>query len=75
MIQEDACCRVGQLAIGGQELRALGIPAGPELGRTLAALLEQVLDEKLPNQRQALLEAARALSISQPERQEPSCIP
>ena len=75
LIQEDACCRVGQLAIGGQELRALGIPAGPELGRTLAALLEQVLDEKLPNQRQALLEAARALSISQPERQEPSCIP
>ena len=38
---------------------AVGIPAGPELRRTLEALLEAVVRGQLPNQRQCLLEAAR----------------
>jgi hypothetical protein len=38
---------------------ALGIPAGKELGQCLQRLLEAVLDETLPNEKEALLEAAR----------------
>nr|WP_288283868.1 hypothetical protein [uncultured Anaerotruncus sp.] len=31
------------------------MPAGPELGRTLAALLDAVIDGRCPNERAALL--------------------
>lgn len=46
------------LAIGGNELLALGVPRGPEIGRILDRLLEDVLSGRLPNERSALLEAA-----------------
>ena len=39
---------------------ALGF-SGPAIGRALNALLEQVLDEKIPNQREALLSAVKKL--------------
>lgn len=68
---ENACCRISQLAIGGQELQALGFGPGRTLGQALAALLEQVLDEKIPNEKAALLTAARALlAHTQEERQD-----
>ena len=53
-----ACLTLRDLAIGGQELMALGIPAGKMLGTLLNGLLEDVLEERLENERQALLEAA-----------------
>ena len=41
------------------------------MGQALAALLEQVLDEKIPNEKAALLTAARALlAHTQEERQD-----
>ena len=46
------------LAVKGQDLMALGMAPGPELGRTLGALLEKVLSGELPNDRDALLAAA-----------------
>ena len=71
LIQKNACCRIDQLAIGGQELQALGFGPGRALGQALAALLEQVLDEKIPNEKAALLTAARALlAHTQKERQD-----
>ncbi|MGN0708558.1 MAG: CCA tRNA nucleotidyltransferase [Faecalibacterium sp.] len=59
LAQQDACCRVGQLEVNGRDLLKLGIPAGPGLRRTLDALLEQVITGQTPNQREALLAAAR----------------
>lgn len=53
--------RVRDLAVNGDDLLALGIPEGPEVGRLLRRLLDQTLDGALPNERQALLEAARTL--------------
>ena len=48
------------LAVTGKDLMTeLGLPAGPALGRTLAALLDAVLDEPARNTRAALLELAR----------------
>ena len=54
---EDACLTVKDLAVDGNDLLALGYQ-GRAVGQTLNALLEQVLDETLPNQRSALLEYA-----------------
>ena len=54
---ENACLRVTDLAVNGRDLIALGY-TGKAIGDCLNALLERVLDETLPNERQALLHAA-----------------
>ena len=53
--QEGTCCRVGQLAVNGKDLLALGVRPGPGVGRLLEAALQQVIEEKLPNQHDPLL--------------------
>ena len=58
---EDACLQIKDLAVSGKDLMAIGFPAGPQLGQCLNRLLEQVLDETLPNDKSALLEYAAAL--------------
>lgn len=51
---------VGDLAIDGEDLRSAGVAAGPAMGRTLARLLELVLEDPSRNTREWLLaEVAR----------------
>lgn len=50
----DATSR-GQLALTGDDLRAAGVPAGPDMGRLLGKLLEAVLDDPARNTRESLL--------------------
>jgi tRNA nucleotidyltransferase (CCA-adding enzyme) len=45
---------IADLAIGGDELRSLGIPAGPIYAKILNALLERVLEEPARNTPEAL---------------------
>lgn len=54
LLAEDACFSLKQLAVNGNDLLALGL-RGPEVGRTLESLLSRVVDNELPNQREALL--------------------
>lgn len=56
--QEDACLTVKDLAVDGNDLMALGL-TGRAIGQTLQELLEQVLDEALPNEKEALLAFVR----------------
>ena len=57
--------RLADLAIDGDDLRAaLAIPPGPEIGRVLNALLEQVVGEPALNERDRLIEAARRIHSS-----------
>ena len=58
LLAEKACLKVSDLAISGGDLMAMGIPAGPALGRLLSRLLQDVQEETLPNQAPALLERA-----------------
>lgn len=60
--EEDACLTVKDLAIDGNDLMTLGFQ-GREIGIRLTALLEQVLDETLPNDRSTLLEAAQRMTL------------
>ena len=55
---ENACLSIKDLAVNGSDLIALGFVPGKALGQCLQTLLEQVLDEQLPNDRTALLAAA-----------------
>jgi tRNA nucleotidyltransferase (CCA-adding enzyme) len=51
----------GQLAVTGDDLLALGIPAGPALGELLERLLARVIEDPVQNRREALLALAREL--------------
>ena len=54
--------RLGDLEVDGDDLRqALGIPAGPEVGRILRALLDRVVADPSLNERERLLLAARRI--------------
>ncbi len=55
VLQSGDCFSLGQLAVRGGDLTALGL-RGPAVGAALRELLEQVMDEKLPNDRGMLLE-------------------
>lgn len=59
VLTEEQCFSLRHLAINGRDLLCLGIPQGPEIGRILNVLLEQVMEETLPNEPDALKEAAR----------------
>ena len=59
VLAEEQCFSLRHLAINGRDLLCLGIPQGPEIGRILNVLLEQVVEETLPNEPDALKEAAR----------------
>lgn len=60
LLAADACFSLKQLAVNGRDLMELGL-SGPEIGRTLKALLDSVVDGKLPNDRASLLEAVGKL--------------
>ena len=49
------------LAVDGDDLRQAGVQPGPQLGKLLAALLDQVLDDPSLNTHDRLLTAARRL--------------
>ena len=61
---QNACCRVSQLAVNGRDLMAAGVPAGPGIRKVLEALLDGVIREEYPNERQALLDAVQQLAAS-----------
>ena len=56
---DGVCCRVSQLAVNGRDLMAAGVPSGPGIRKVLEALLDGVIREEYPNERQALLTAVQ----------------
>ena len=61
---DGVCCRVSQLAVNGRDLMAAGVPSGPGIRKVLEALLDGVIREEYPNERQALLAAVQQLAAS-----------
>ena len=53
--EQGACLSLKTLAVKGDDLLTLGIPAGKEIGAILSELLDAVLDGALPNDREVLL--------------------
>ena len=58
IVAENACLTVKDLAVDGHDLMTLGY-SGPAIGKALEGLLTEVLEDRLPNERQALLEALK----------------
>lgn len=55
ILDTDACFSLRQLAVNGDDLLALGLQ-GKAVGDALNFLLEQVMDGKVPNEKEALLQ-------------------
>ena len=53
--------RLRDLAVGGDDLIAIGYEPGPAIGRTLRTLLDEVVREPELNTREQLLERAKEL--------------
>lgn len=58
LIEQKACFNLKRLAVNGDDMLALGL-SGRSVGRTLNALLNEVIEGRLPNKKEKLLEAAR----------------
>ncbi len=54
IVEKDACFSLKQLAVNGNDLIAMGY-RGKEIGQMLQFLLEMVMDETLPNDKELLI--------------------
>lgn len=60
-ILNEECFDLSRLEINGKDLIALGVPAGKEIGVILNSLLNEVIEEKTPNEKEALIKRAREI--------------
>lgn len=67
VLENSPCLSLKELAVSGEDLLALGLPKGPVLGQKLQELLELVLEEKLPNEKEALLAYAKSGKLPKEE--------
>ena len=56
LLAASACFSLGDLAVNGRDLLALGLRPGPAVGAALEQLLAAVMDGIVPNEKAALLE-------------------
>lgn len=61
ILEQKLCFSLKDLQIGGEDLIESGFPQGPEIGKLLSILLNEVMDGACPNRREALLERAKQL--------------
>ena len=67
-LETEQCFSVRDLPVKGGDVMALGVPAGPQVGRILEGLLDDVLDGTCPPERETLLERLKQVIN---ERKEP----
>ena len=58
ILRDGDCFTLRMLAVSGDDLQEAGFAKGRLIGEILQRLLEEVIEERLPNERAALLEAA-----------------
>ncbi len=54
ILEQDEAFSLKQLAIDGNDVVEMGIERGPRVGQALAAALNAVIEEEIPNEREAL---------------------
>lgn len=67
VLDQAPCLTVRDLAVGGEDLLALGY-RGPAIGRALRALLDQVLSETVSNEKNALLQRLAQMDAENTEK-------
>lgn len=64
IIAESLCFSLKDLEISGDDLIALGVPQGEEIGKILQQLLEEVMEEKIQNRHWMLMNRVRLIRRS-----------
>ena len=64
VLREEPCVSLRKLHIDGNDLLAMGVPRGKRVGVVLQRLLDAVLDGKLTNEREALVDYAQTLLLN-----------
>ena len=59
ILSERQCFSLKDLNVSGNDLIALGVPPGPKVGALLSRLLDAVINGKIPNEKEALLNLAK----------------
>ena len=65
IIEEEQCFSLRDLEVNGKDLIQAGMEQGPEIGKTLEALLAAVMDGKVANEKEALLEETKNIPCQQ----------
>ena len=60
LVEED-CFSRKNLAVNGNDIKALGVSEGPEIGRIIQTLMGEVMSEQLANEKEVLLNRANEL--------------
>ena len=64
LVAEESCYRSRDLAVNGRDIIDAGIAEGPLIGEILAYLLEQVVEGRVPNEKEALIAAVADFTVS-----------
>lgn len=59
---ENVCLFIKDLAVDGKALDCIGVPKGKPMGDMLKKLLELVINEEIPNEREILLNKAKEIN-------------
>lgn len=59
ILRDGDCYSLKMLAVSGQDLKEAGVTEGLRIGEELHRLLEDVIEERLPNEKEALLESVK----------------
>ncbi len=62
ILKDNSCFKTSDLAVNGKMLTNIGIAPSPAMGKIIETLLDEVMDEKLPNDEGALIERAKQLA-------------
>lgn len=62
VVAQQQCFSLKRLVLKGDDLLAIGVPEGPQVGAILKKLLSEVIAGRLPNEKAALLTRARQLN-------------
>lgn len=68
VLEAEQCFSLRHMELRGKDLLSMGLSQGPEIGKVLNALLDQVVEGQLPNEKQALEHAAKAMIESDRSR-------
>ena len=61
VVSEKQCLKIKDLAINGNDLIALGMKPGKEMGETLKYLLDKVLENPELNEKETLIELVKTM--------------
>ena len=61
VLEEEQCFSLKDLAVNGRDLIEIGITDGKRIGKTLDKILQEVIDGKIENRKEELLQRAKEL--------------